>query len=154
MPRKPLKTRIPWEDRFERPDLARLTSGLLRQQAQLILHARDAMLSMGSVGDSIVWLGIPWRWALAFAIDGDRERPWAYIIPQPGKPVLALPLSTDMLAAIDVRKLSRTVRDGLLQASRVGDGYWPQWALTSRPQLDEILQIVRRKHELMLSATA
>jgi hypothetical protein len=154
MPRKPLKPRIPWEDRFQRPDLDQLASGLFRQQAQLVLHARDAMLSMESVGDSIVWLGIPWRWALAFAIDGDTQRPWAYIIPQPGKPVLALPLTSEMVAALDVRKLSRIVRDGILNASRVGDGYWPQWALTSRPQLDEILQIVRRKHELMLSATA
>lgn len=152
MSRKAPKPRIAWQDRYERPALDDLLSPLLRHHAQLIAQARDAILALDGTRESIGWQGVSWRWALTFSTEADSR--FAYIIPQPGKPILALPLQSDSLSSLPLAKLSRAVRDAIQLASRVGDACWPQWELTSKSQVDEILQIVRRKHEMILSATA
>jgi len=154
MTRRASKPKIHWEDRFEHPSLVQLLMHLPRQQSQLILQAREEILALGSIQDSIEWHGIPWRWALTFTIDGDPGRPWAYIIPQAGKPILSLPISAEAIGSLPARKLSKAVRDGILSASQVGDACWPQWDLTSKPLLEEIMVVVRHKHEMMPAASA
>src|SRR4051812_49978291 len=136
MSRKAPPPRIAWQERFERPGLDDLLDGLLRQHYHLIAAARDALLSLDGIQETILWQGVAWRWTLTYAV-GPDPRPWAYIVPQPGKPSLALPIQTDLLPAFPTAKLSRPVRESIQLASRVGDACWPQWELTSKTQLRE-----------------
>ena len=104
--------------------------------------------------ETIEWRGVPWRWSFVYRIEGDWERPWAYLVPQPGKPILAIPLSATMAGSATVRKLSRGLRDAILFSTQVAGVSWPQWELTSRPQLEEILGLARKKHETLLEPSA
>jgi hypothetical protein len=152
MARKAPQLRSFWEDRYHRPDLQQLVCHLSREQAQILLYAREQLRALAPFRDSIVWHGVPWRWSIAFSTGGDR--PWAYLVPLPSGPVLAVPMTAELVASLHVRKLSRIVRDGLVSAARVGDGYWPQWGLASRTQVDELIDILRCKLEGHLSPTA
>jgi len=111
MSRRVVKPRIAWEDRFASPDADDL--GSIHQdsgRADRIGPAR------GWSGSAMWWsrscgTGCRGRWTFAFALDSEPERPWAYLVPQPGRPLLRCRYGGD-IAALPMRKLSRSVRDG------------------------------------------
>lgn len=148
MSRKASKPRIAWEDRFAAPEVPELLDALARQQATLVEQARDGLRALGEVSESVVWHGIPWRWTFAFAFEDEPERPWAYLVPQPGRPLLSIPLTAEVVSALPMKRLSKGVRDAIAGATLVGGVYWPQWPLTSRAQVDELILIARRRAEV------
>lgn len=150
MSRKQAKPRIAWEDRFARPSVGELLEPFAKHQATLIEHIREELLALEGVRETIIWRGT-WRWTFAYTADGDGERPWAYVVPQPGRPLVAIPLNPDAIAALPLRRLSKAVRDGIALAARVGDVAWPQWEPLGRGQADELLTVAKKKHELLLS---
>lgn len=145
------KPRIAWEDRFQTPKLDELIAELAKHQNQLVEQAREAILALEGVTESISWLGIPWRWTLAYGIEGVNDKPWAYIVPQPGKAVLALPMNSEAVAALPMRKLPKFVRDVVILSPKVAGVHWMQWELTSRAQVEELASLAKRKHEILLS---
>ncbi len=152
MSRRDVKLRSPWEDRFRNPTVDELRAGMTRQHSQLFDTARDCLRAFESVQETLVWRGIPWRWSLAYPIEGDANRILAYLIPQPGKPQLAVPLTVEMIAALPQRRLPRMIRDAITFSARVAGIHWPCWELQSRPQIDELIGLAKRKHEFGLSA--
>lgn len=150
---KHAKLRIAWEDRFQTPKLDELMAELAKHQFQLVEQVREALLAFGGVNEKIVWQGIPWRWTLAYGLDGMNDKPWAYIVPQPGKAVLAIPMGNDMVAALPMRKLPKFVRDAVTLSPKVAGVHWMQWELTSRAQVEELVALAKRKHEFLLSPT-
>lgn len=143
------KPRVAWEDRFQTPKLEELLADLAKHPLQLVEQAREAMLALGGVNETISWLGIPWRWTIGYGLDGLNERPWAYLVPQPTKPILALPMSSEVVAALPMRKLPRFIRDVVTLSPKVGGVHWMQWELTSRSQVEELVSLAKRKHELL-----
>ena len=154
MSRKAAKPRIAWEDRFAAPDAGELLAPFAKTQGVLLQSVRDGLAGLGDVIETIVWHGVPWRWTFAFAWESEPERPWAYLVPQPGRPLLAMPLTGEVIAGLPMRKLSKSVRDGLTLASLVGGVYWPQWPLVGRAQVEELIGIARRRQEALGVATA
>ena len=151
MNRRATKLRTSWEDRFRAPSVSELSAALNRPQEHLVEVAREGLLSLDGVQETIEWRGIPWRWTMAYAVD---SRALAYLVPQPGKPRMAIPLPDEVLAAMDLRKSSKPVRDAIVFAPRVAEVIWPVWDLLNRAQIDELVLVARRKHELLLSLTA
>jgi hypothetical protein len=149
--RRGIRERIAWEDRFTAPTVDELLAGFGKQQLQLIEHAREGLLGFEGVTERVTWLGIPWRWTLAYGVDGSGDRPWAYLVPQPGKPLLALPMNADMVKALPMRRLPKFIRDVIAFSPRVAGVHWLQWELTGRGMVDEVLSLARRKHEVVLS---
>lgn len=142
MARRETRARPPWEDRFSTPTAAELLGGFNRQQAQLIEYARGRLLESEGVREELMWTGIPWRWTFVYRA-GSEERARAYIVPQPARPQIAAPMPAEMVAAMDLRKLPRFVRDALVHSPQVGAARWPQWEVTNRPQVDELVGLVR-----------
>lgn len=148
MHRRTPKPRSCWEDRYRQPALPELVGLLSKQHASLLEAARDALVALEGVSESIEWRGTPWRWTLSYQLDPGR--PVAFLVPQPARPRMAIPLSDDLAAALTSRKFSKPVRDAVVFAPRVGEVLWPAWELQSRTQIDELIELARRKHELML----
>lgn len=142
MPRHVVIVRPAWEDRFRRPAAADLLAGFNKQLTQLIEFARTKFLSLDGVSEEVAWLGIPWRWAFAYTSCAGDARSVGYLIPQPGRPQIALPLSNDLIMTLPPKRLSKFVRDGLLPAVQVNGVRWAQWDVTTRPQVDELIHIV------------
>jgi hypothetical protein len=153
MTRKAAKPRVPWQDRFTVPDVALLLSGFAKQHTTLIEAVRSGLLGLEEVSEVVVWRGT-WRWTLTYLLDGDPDRAWAYLIPQPGRPVFALPVTDEMVQSLSMKRVSKAIRDGIVLAAHVGGIYWPQWELTGKPLVEELVTLARKKHESLMSATA
>jgi len=149
--RRALKNRIAWEDRFNAPSVEELLAEFGKQQLHLIEDAREGLLAFGGITERVTWLGIPWRWTLAYGVHSSGERPWAYLVPQPGKPVLALPMTSEMVKTLPMRRLPKFIRDVIAFSPRVAGVHWMQWELTGRGMVEELIELARRKREGALS---
>lgn len=151
MNRRGAKPRSCWEDRYRTPTVRELRDLLSKQHCQLLDLARESLLGLEGVHESIEWRGIPWRWTLAFHVEGS---PLAYLVPQPARPRIGVALNDEFVQALSLKRVSKAVRDTITFAPRVGEVLWPAWELVSRTQIEELIGLVRRKHELLLSPTA
>ena len=149
------KNRVAWEDRFRVPTPEELLHGPTKQADALIAECRERLLALEGVTEELSWHGVPWRWTFAYRLeDADPTRAFAYLVPQPGRARIAIPLTQPQLAALPLRKLSKFIRDGLLHATEVGGVRWAQWEPTARTQCEEILKIVEIKLQTSLQAEA
>lgn len=144
------KIRLPWEDQFRVPTLDDLRGHYPKQLGNLIEVARERLLQFNGVREEVSWQGLPWRWTLVYRCPQDPVRAWAYLVPDPEKPKLSLPLTDEQVQALPMRRLKKFVRDGVLCARKVDSVYWATWDITNRAQLDEVLDLVRRKHQYVL----
>lgn len=149
MPRKISKPEDVWNDRFQSPDSDALEAGLQDSARDLFAKARARLDELDDTSCSIKWLGVPWRWSLVYTMKGADEV-LAYLVPEPGKPQICVPMDYDALERVASRRLSRTIRDGIVFAAEVGGTRWASWELQSDNQIEEILTLVNAK----LPATA
>lgn len=140
-----IKDRLAWEDRFRTPTLEQLRAPLNKQLQGAFDAARDRLLEFEGLSESILWRGIPWRWTVAFTSQDDREG-WAYLVPQPARPYLVLPVAIETLSKLPVRRLSKFVREGILHAACVAGVYWPQWDIQTKGQVEDVFTVVAMKH--------
>ena len=141
MSRRSTSIRCPWEDRFRTPAVEELREGLGGDHTPLFDHVRERLRTQG-LDESLAWNGVPWRWSLVYRADAATI---AYLVPQPGKPMIALVLPAAQLASLPVRKMSRTVRDGIIFSARVGGMHWPTWEITSKTLADEVVGLLRSR---------
>lgn len=153
MRKQAYKPRLAWEDRFRTPDAAALMSHYNKQTCGLFCHVRERLLALPDVTECVQWRGVPWRWTLAYLITGDASRELAFLVANPEKPLLSVPLDPESLAALNPKKLSKAARDAISAAPQVGSVLWPVWALQSKTQVHELMQIVDVRRELA-TATA
>lgn len=145
------KTRLAWEDQFRIPTLDELRNHYPKQLGNLISLARERFLAFEGIEEEIVWQGLPWRWTLTYRCPEDPTRAWAYLVPDPEKPKISMPLTQEMVGALPMRRLKKYVRDGVVFARRVENVYWATWEVTNRVQLDEVLDLAKRKHQFINS---
>lgn len=138
-------TRSSWEDRFTRPSVRALLADLEKDHHALVQHAREALSSLPDMREDLSWQGVPWRWCFAFHADSAEERAFAYLVPQPGKPSLAIPIDSEIVAELPLKKLPKHIREVLTLAPLVGGVRWCQWNLTSKSQIDDILNLAKLK---------
>ncbi len=138
-------TSMMWKDRFSRPTEADLLGGLTRECRRLIerVHSKCEAIEAGQ--RRVLWHGIPWRWTIEISLNNGE--PLAFVISEPGRPQLAVPLDATDLDRLPMRRLSKGVREGILGARAVGNTLWPEWELTSNTQVDELMILVRVRAE-------
>ena len=54
-------------------------------------------------------------------------------------------MTLDVIQKLTPRRLSRYIREGLVQSSAVSGVYWPQWDLMTNSQAEDLLGFVRTK---------
>ena len=142
------KGRLAWEDRFTIPASAALIAGLPPHLSVIAEHARAKLATVESVREEVAWQGV-WRWTFTFVASIDGVRPWAYLVPDPTKLRLSIPVPASMMTDMPVKKLPKFVRDGLLHAPLVGQIKWPMWELQGKGQVDDILELSRFKLSML-----
>lgn len=138
------RDRIAWEDRFRAATIDQLRAPLNKQLLGAFDAARERLQEMDGLSEELVWKGIPWRWTLAYTADRDED--WVFLVPQPTRPYLVLPLSLETLTKLPVRRLSKFVRDGILHAACVAGVYWPQWDIQTKGQVEDVFAVVAMKY--------
>lgn len=146
----PKKTRSVWEDRFKTPTLDDLRQQYNRQTANLLDTALERLRGYGDLSEDLSWQGLPWRWTITFKSTKADSRAWAYVVPDPEKPKLAMPLTAEMVNAMPLHRMKKHVRDGVLLSRLVDGVYWATWDLTGKDQLKDILELADRKRKLSL----
>lgn len=144
-----------WRDRFRRPTDDQLIAGLDEQGTMLFKTARKWLLGVEDASEDLSWNGIPWRWSFAYwlsAKPAPSDLPLAYLVPDPETPRLGLPMTAQVLAEVKPRKLSKTIREGLVHSTRVANVYWTSWDLQSKTGVQDVLDLVRIKHESLSKA--
>ncbi|MEO1128465.1 MAG: hypothetical protein AAFX05_02020 [Planctomycetota bacterium] len=137
---------IPWEDKFNEPSIDEVRSHYAKPERDLFDAARSRILEFPKVEESFGWLGLPWRWCFSYTLPGDPTRAWAYLVPDPASPRVAMPFTEDMLKAMPVHRFKRHLKDGLAAAVEVGGIFWATFEITSKSQLDDVMDVVKRKH--------
>jgi hypothetical protein len=142
------KPKMAWENRFKVPTLQDLRAGYNRQLGGLVDMVREQLFAIPGVREEVAWHGIPWRWSLAFRcpLCPAPEPALVFLIPQPAKPQLCVPLPEALITILPARQPSRGIREAVVGAFRVNGFYWAQWDLANKPQTAEILDVVRFTH--------
>lgn len=139
--------RTAWEDRFREPTAEELLRSIVSPvSAELARELRKRLLSFEGVSEKADWQGVPWRWALVFSCVMDPTRAFAYIIPEPAKPQLSIPLTAAMVQSLPLKRMKKAARDGILYSRFVAGVHWPAWPLETASQLDELFEILQRKY--------
>lgn len=142
MPALSYKPSSPWENKFRTPRAEDLLSGLARPLAQVFESARQRLReSAAGVREEIVWQGLPWHWTFAYRAEGEAAAR-IYLVPEPGKPRMVIPISAERLGRVPLRKLSKPAREALAHGVEVDGLHWTEWDLSSRALLDEAMALV------------
>ncbi len=137
--------RLPWTDRFSKPDIKQLRAHYDAASTDLFDEARRAVSERNSVEERLAWQGLPWRWTLVFEHPNDPTRAFAYLVPDPNSIKISVPLTTDMIQRLPLRRMKKTIRDGIESGNRIDAVVWACWDVATENQLQEILDIVSTK---------
>lgn len=144
MANAPATSRVPWADRFRTPSVDDLLAPHSEPMVELIESARARLCEFEGIQETIAWHGIPWRWTFEYQADGSPG--WAYLIPEPDRPQLTLPLTAGVIESLPMRRLKKSIRDGIIQGREVRLTRWCSWDITTMTQLDDLMDLVKRKH--------
>jgi hypothetical protein len=147
MSRKPAKLEHPWTNRFQTPTGEALAEALTEADRDLVVAARSRLDQVEDTLCEIRWLGVPWRWSLVYMLKADRDDALAYLVPEPTRPQICIPLDHSALERVTPRRLSRGVRDGIVFAAEIGGRRWASWPIQSEAQVDELILLVKAKVE-------
>lgn len=139
-----------WEDRFATPTAEALRRDLSKQSVALIDHLRTALLSVSGVRETVAWCGVTWKWSLVYKDSSGRIV--AYIVPQPAHTKLVLPLSTHILSRLPSREVTKWLRDGITQATAVGEIRWAHWEFQSKANTEELLWLLEARLPALATA--
>jgi len=99
-------------------------------------------MSLPGTSEDVMWQGV-WHWTIAYRHESDTSRCLAYLVADPTKPRLCIPVPNELVPLLPVRKLSRFVRDGILHAPVVGQIRWACWGLTLKSQVEELMLLMQ-----------
>jgi hypothetical protein len=150
MPSIEFKHKSVWENKFRSPTLAELKAAYPKPVQQLVDEAREALVTFGDYKEDLAWLGIPWRWSLVYRQPGEPLAA-AYLVPQPVKPRLAVPVEMEFVLTAPTRKLSKFIREGLVHCPEVGGIRWASWELLAKNQIDEIIDFMTLRRQAALA---
>jgi hypothetical protein len=154
MPSSKAPTRLAWEDRFTRPSLDELKGHYNKQLAGMFEAARSRLREFEGVEEQLTWMGLPWRWTLRYAIEGDPTDAWVYLVPDPLGVEVTIPLTMQMIDSMPTKRLKKHVRDGITFGKRVGEVTWASWQPATKGPLDEVLDVAKRKHKYLAELRA
>jgi hypothetical protein len=141
------KNRLAWVDRFRTPTASELLAPFNKQVTGMIEHAREGFRAVEGVKEDLSWHGV-WNWTFVYRLPGEGEPAWAYLVPDPMKPRIAVPVEDELIPELPLRKMSKFIRDGLTHAPVVDGVRWATWDLHNRTQGDDIVSLAGMKLKL------
>lgn len=139
--------RVAWDDRFREPAVDELFKGVSSHGgAEQFKELRKRLGAFQGVQERVQWQGVPWRWTLVYSCDLDPTRAFAYLVPDPAKPQIAIPLTVAMVESLPLKRMKKAVRDAVLLSKFVAGVYWPSWTLEAGVPVDELAEILQRKY--------
>jgi len=146
------KKSVAWEDKFRQPTYEEMIEHYPKPMLGLLEDARERLVKLESMIETIEWNGLPLRWSLTYRMPGDPTRAFAYISPDPLGVRIDMPFTGDMLTTMPLHRFKRHLKDVFANSQDVGGMFWTDFVVTAKPVLDDVLDVARRKHTLILKA--
>mgnify|MGYP000212222417 CR=1 FL=1 len=70
-------------------------------------------------------------------------------VPNPEQPKLGIPFSGPMLQTMPMHRFKRHLKDVFAGAMDVGGMFWTTFSITSKSQLEDVLDLTKRKYTLV-----
>jgi len=140
-----------WENRFQIPTLDDLKQPYTPQLLDLFNTAQERIGDYEGVEVELAWQGPSWKWCLTYHHPDDITEAWAYLVPHPDFVIIAMPMTIEFGEALPWRRLKRFIRDGIAAGIRTGEFVWPWWAVNNKTALEDVLDMVKRKHRYVTS---
>ncbi len=148
------KVKSPWEDRWVQPELAQLLNPLDEQRRKIVDILIEKINEFPGVHQGLIWHGAAWRWTLEFSLydeDGKLLETLAYLVPNPETPVLCVPMKSQMVEKLPIKRLNRYIRDGIRVAKRAMDTHWAVWTPTAVTETEHLMDLIKRRHKILLA---
>ncbi|QOJ00687.1 MAG: hypothetical protein HRU70_09360 [Phycisphaeraceae bacterium] len=139
--------RSAWEDRFRTPSESVLMGAIPKGVVPAFERMRAGLAELPGVEEHLAWCGVPWRWSWEYraadgSVGGEDGHGLAYVVPNPARPALVVPVPDSTLGLLSGRDVSKPVREQVAVTPSVGGWRWAAWDLTSRGLADELLGLV------------
>ncbi len=136
--------RAAWEDRFNRPTIEALRASLSPAAAKLFTQLRRHLLALDGVTEGFSWHGDCWRWTIEYYTDHSDE-PLALLVPSPTDLQLAMPLEREFVRSLSMRRMKRSVREGIGLAQDPFDTRWGVWSIETEGLLEDLTDLIEHK---------
>jgi hypothetical protein len=142
-------TKTTWSDKFRQPRAEELRAGLSKSVQQVFDDARERLSELDAGCEWLVWQGVPWRWTFVYMNAGAAEsRAFAYLIPDPARLQICVPLSDEVIERLPLKRMKKSIRDGIVFARHVAGVSWPTWDVATKTALDEVFELIARKQAM------
>jgi hypothetical protein len=141
-------SRTAWQDRWNRPTTVRLLDDLQAHHRKLFDHMIEQLQQFDGVDANVTWYGTAWKWTIRFALHDRRGRELddvVYLVPNVESPLICVPMTTAFVDQLPLRKLARTVRDGVKSAKCAVAIHWGVWSPNTVSEVNDLADLVRRK---------
>jgi len=136
-----------WENRFVRPKADELVEQVAEPHRSLLSDVRESLAEAG-LKESVEWLGVSWKWSLSYRGHPRDVQACAFVVPQPDNPRVCMPIADGDVDRLGISDISKSARERVVFAPLVGPVRWPEWEITSRSTVDEVVGLVRAKLSL------
>lgn len=137
----PSTTQYAWKDRFETPTPDTLMDQLAGVHTDILALLRTGLLASNAPREKIKWHGVPWCWTLEYR-QRKAAHAIAFLIPEPGRPRLCLPLTAEFVCSLELSAIAKTLRDGILSGTQVNDLLWVEWEPAAKSHVAELLWLI------------
>ena len=148
---------LPWENRWQQPDINTLVNQLEPPRSETFQNFMNGLRQWEQLEENMIWAGDGWKWTAEFNLAGhkghatgpDNPDAFAYVVcdprPEPVRPMLAIPLSNELIAHVPFRRLNRYIRDGIKSAKLSVDIVWGVWSPGANTEVEHLLDLCKRK---------
>jgi hypothetical protein len=136
-----IETRGAWSDRFRTPSMDDLLGPLPRAARTAMVHASATLTTARGFTESLRWHGV-WKWSCSYESPAATERAAAYLIPDPQRPRLCVPVCSSAAAMLQTRSTPAFIRHALESCPVVDGVHWPIWQVEGKQMINELFAAV------------
>jgi hypothetical protein len=132
-----------WDDRFNRPTVGALRGALPELARDHFDLIRSNLLAIEGASEDFAWQGDCWRWTIEYRTKHSKQ-PLAVLVPSPTDLQVAVPMDLEFIRSLPIRRMKRSVRDGIDLAQEPFDTRWGVWSIQSPGLIEDVVDLVEQ----------
>lgn len=155
MSRSATASRLPWEDRWTEPSVRQLLQPVPARHRRLLEAIVDELDGYEDLAQRVVWYGPGWNWTVQYQFSSAPASACdvlCYLVPRLESPQVCVPLRSQEIDSLPMRRLSRIVREGIRSAKCAVTVNWAVFTPNSTSEAEHLIDLIRRKHESATNA--
>lgn len=152
---------MPWEDRWQQPNVESLLKPIKDPQIKPFRALMERLEAFEHVHHDLQWQGLSWKWTFVYnhgiAESQDKHaglKQFAYLVPRPGSVMICVPLTTEFIYALPMRRLNRYIRDGIRVAKCAVNIHWATWTPMAMTEVEHLHDLLKRKDRFITGESA